>query len=170
MNWGSSAGKIVIGFFWVVLGILALGLIIVGVTFLIASSKNSKSDTSSNDLVYKKFSNKGYIFRFCYGVCVAADTFLQGIEVAATALGIFIVLMPDADNAMIAILLMISFIATTIQNALKIKNCRIAYAKAFRIMEFAMDEYYISGRTSADKEKLIEANKKAQNIIEVLLE
>lgn len=165
----SYSEQIVLNFSIACGAILLIALVIMGITFLIASLRKIKKP-DSNDAEYLIFLKKGYILRFCYGYCVAADILLTGVEIAATALGAFIALIPDTPSSLVAILLIVTFTASSLRNALNLKHGRAAYAKAFRKLEFAIDDYRISDHNIADKQKLHKANEDAQKIIEDLVE
>lgn len=158
------ATKIILGFFITCGIVIVVALIFIGLSFLIMAMKrlkNSECDCPE----YALYLKKGYVLRYCYGFCVAADTLLIVIEIAATGLGTFIVLIPDTPSYLVAIMLITTFIASALRNALNLPNNRKGYASAFRILEFALDAYRISSRTAADKQKLVEANIKAQEEI-----
>lgn len=159
-----KADKIVIGFFVFFSTLLFVGFLIMGITFFVVSVKRIKNP-ECNDEEYMMFLKKGYILRFCYGCNVAADCLLNVIEITATGLGAFIVLI-DSDSAnWVVIMLITSFVTASIRWALNFKNNRIGYARAFRVLEFAIDEYRNSNRDDAAKKRLLKANKKAQRII-----
>ena len=164
-----NAQSIVIGFF-VVCGVsLLAGLIIMGLAFLIMSLYRMKKP-EINDAEYMVYLKKGYVLRFCYGYNVAADLLLHIIEIAATGLGTFIVLIDQTAAGLVAIMLITSFISSSVRGALNLKYNRIAYARAFRILEFAVDEYRISAKDNEAKKRLQEANIKAQQIISDFIE
>lgn len=79
----------------------------------------------------------------------------------------FIVLLESVESYLVVILLVTSFAVSVLRNGLNLKNNRIAYAKAFRVLEFALDEYRLSDKKKEDKEKLCEANREAQKVIEI---
>ncbi len=164
-----SAEQIVVYFFVICGVVVVLCLAIMGLVFVVASFKRIKQpeDEDQEYIVYLK---KGYVLRFCYGYCVAADVLLKVIEIAATATGTFIALIPNTPSALVATMLITTFIASAIQNALDLKHGRSAYAKAFRILEFATDDYRISFKGRFANEKLHEENKKSQQIIAELYE
>ena len=154
-------------FFLVCGGVVVLALAIIGISFAIMSLINLKNSKKEGyDKEYITYQEKGCVQRFCYGCCVAADTILTIFEIAATGVGSFIALIPNTPAYLMAIMLITTFISSTFRNALNLKYLRKAYAKAFRILEFAVDEYRISEQTFDDKLKLQEANKQAQAVIE----
>ena len=165
----SQSEQIVIAFFIICGTVLLAALLIMGIVFLIMSLKRIKNP-DLNDSEYLTFLKKGYILRFCYGYCVAADTLLMGVEIAATATGAFIALIPDTPSSLVAILLIATFASSSLRNALNLKHGRVAYAKAFRKIEYATDAYRISNRDEESKKKLHEANEAAQKIIEDFVE
>ena len=164
-----SAEQVVFAFFIICGVVILTALAIMGLVFVIASFKRMKSP-EIDDEEYILYLKKGYILRFCYGYCVAADIILKAIEIAATATGTFIALIHGTSSTLVATMLITTFIASSIQNALDLKHGRTAYARAFRILEFATDDYRISSRTNNDKRKLHEANQEAQQIISDLVE
>lgn len=161
-----SAEKIVIAFFIIAVVVSVSGLVGMGITFIIRMRQNEIS-AEKEDEEYRVFLQRGYTLRFCYGYSVFADVVLQFIEVIATALGTFIVLLESVESYLVVILLVTSFAASVLRNGLNLKNNRIAYAKAFRVLEFALDEYRLSDKKKEDKEKLCEANREAQKVIEI---
>lgn len=165
----SQSEQIVFTFFVICGTVLLVALLIMGITFLVASLKGIKNP-DLDDPEYLAYLKKGYILRFCYGYCVAADTLLTGVEIAATATGAFIALIPDTPSSLVAILLIATFAASSLRSALNLKHGRAAYAKAFRKIEFATDDYRVSNHDSEAKQKLHEANEVAQKIIEDLVE
>lgn len=164
-----SAEQVVIYFFIICGVVVLIGLSIMGIVFAAASFKRMKhpEDADNEYIVYLK---KGYVLRFCYGYCVATDILLKVIEIAATATGTFIALIPDTSSTLVATMLITTFIASAIQNVLDLKHGRAAYARAFRILEFAVDDYRISNKDMYAKEKLLKANREAQQIISDLVE
>lgn len=158
------ATKIILGFFIVCGAAIILALAIIGLSFLVMAFKRL-NDSECDYPEYAIYLKKGYVLRYCYGFCVAADTILIVIEIAATGIGTFIVLIPDTPSYLVAIMLITTFIASSLRSALNLKNNRKGYASAFRVLEFALDTYRISSHTFHDKQKLIEANIKAQQII-----
>lgn len=163
-------GEQVTTVFFIICGIVVIvALVIMGLVFLIATVKRLEEPEIQN-AEYIIYMRKGYVLRFCYGYCVAADILLKVLEIAATATGAFIALIPDTPSYLVAFLLIVTFFASSVQNALNLKNARSAYARAFRILEFATDDYRISNRDWDAKKKLHEANEKAQKIIEDFVE
>lgn len=160
-----SAESIVLFFFIVSGAIVLAALLIIGISFTVMTVKRIK-EPELNDREYLIYLKKGYVLRFCYGCCVAADTLLTIFEIAATGTGTFIALIPDAPAHLVAIMLITTFITSTFCNALNLKHLRKAYAKAFRILEFAVDRYRISAQSWLNKRDLQKANEEAQRIIE----
>lgn len=161
--------QVVIGFF-IICGILVLlALLVMGLVFLIASLKRIEDPEIQNQ-EYMVYLKKGYILRFCYGFCVAIDTLLLTIEIAATATGTFIAVIPGTPSYLVAILLIATVIASNFRSVLDLKHGRAAYARAFRILEFAVDDYRISNHDWEAQKKLHDANVRAQKIIEDLYE
>ena len=69
-----------------------------------------------------------------------------------------------------AVVLMISFIAAAFKHTLNLSTCRKTYAAAFRIMEFSANRYSASEKSIADKERLLQANILAEEIVSFMLE
>ena len=147
--------------------VVVVALVLIGIAFWRISKrpKTGVSSSETNDSEYLIYSKKGYVLRICYAICVAADYILIILEIAATGLSAYIALTPGAETYPIAVLLIISFIASTFRNALSLKHLRKAYAEAFRILEFAVDAYRISDKTAEDKHKLQQENERAQQVI-----
>ena len=160
-----SSKKIVAITFGVCIITVIGALVAIGAYFKNRYKKN-KETQGSIDAEYLVYLQRGYTLRFCYAICVAADYLLIILEITATGIGAFISLTPDADTYPIAVLLIISFIASMFRNALNLKYLRRAYAQAFRVLEFALDEYRISNKTDDVKRRLQRENERAQQIIE----
>lgn len=156
--------------FFIGCGVVVGGMfLIMGIVFLLMTIKRLKNP-GLDDEIYVEYLKKGYTLRFCYGCSVVADTFCAVVEIAATGISVFIVLIPDTESSLIVIMLIISFVSSAISFVLNLTNCRKAYARAFRILEFATDKYKTSEHKERDKRALREANIRAQKIIEDFLE
>lgn len=163
----TTAEKIVYHFFFWTILIASAGGIILATIFIVSAIQGGKEQCIDNqDREYTSFHRKCGILRVCYGICVAADIFLTLVELVATAIGVYIVLLTEDDKVLVAVMLIASFLASSIRSALNLKYNRMAYAKAFRELEFALDDYLSSNKTAGDIEKLHNANRKAQAHIE----
>lgn len=163
----TTAEKIVYHFFFWTILIATVGGIILATIFIVSAIQGGKEQGIDNqDREYTSFHRKCGILRVCYGICVAADIFLTLVELVATAIGAYIVLLTEDDKVLVAVMLITSFLASSIRSALNLKYNRMAYAKAFRELEFALDDYLSSNKTAGDIEKLHNANRKAQAHIE----
>ncbi len=160
-----TSNQVVICFFSFFGIIVLIWMLVMGIVFIRATFKRIKNP-EIDDCEYIVYVKKGYILRFCYGCCVAADTLLTVAGISATGVGAFIALLPDNTPVQVVLMLITSFVSVSLQNALNLKHGRIAYARAFRVLEFAVDEYRISYKLQSDKQKLYDANKEAQKIIE----
>ena len=161
--------KVVTVFFIIIVVLAVVGLSGIGISFIILMKNNLKV-SKDLDSEYFEYLNRGYVIRFCYGYSVFADVLLTFVEVMSTALGTFIVLMDNVASYLVVVLLITSFVASALKNVLNLKYNRMAYAKAFRILEFALDDYRISEKTMEDKKRLHQANERAQEIIELFAE
>lgn len=123
--------------------VVVVALVLIGIAFWRISKrpKTGVSSSETNDSEYLIYSKKGYVLRICYAICVAADYILIILEIAATGLSAYIALTPGAETYPIAVLLIISFIAST------------------------FDAYRISDKTAEDKHKLQQENERAQQVI-----
>lgn len=164
MEGEALAIKIIIGFFAVCAVVILLALLSIGITFLTMSLRRLK-DSECDFPEYEIYLKKGYVLRFCYGICVGADLMLATVEIAATGIGTFIVLIPDTPSYLVAIMLITTFIASSLRTIFNLRNNRIGYARAFRTLEFAIDDYRVSSHTFEDKARLHQANRVAQQII-----
>ena len=163
----TTAEKIVCYFFFWTILIASVGGIILTTIFVVSAIQGGKEQGIDNwDREYTSFHRKCGILRICYGICVAADIFLTLVEIIATAIGAYIVLLTEDNKVLVAVMLIASFLASSIRSALNLKYNRMAYAKAFRELEFALDDYFSSNKTAGDIEKLHNANRKAQAHIE----
>ena len=107
----------------------------------------------------------------CYGIAVTADTILSIFEIFSTAIGAYITfLQEDSTYIIAAVVLMISFIAAAFKHTLNLSTCRKTYAAAFRIMEFSANRYSASEKSIADKQRLLQANILAEEIVSFMLE
>lgn len=162
-----SPEHIVYIFFLSTLTIFLIGGIVLSAVFIVSAIQGKREQSmDGRDKEYDSFYRKSGILRICYGANVFADILLSLIEVISTAIGAYIVLFDDVNTSLVAVMLIIVFLSSSIRSALNLKYNRIAYAKAFRELEFALDDYLSSDKTSEDIEKLHLANRKAQAHIE----
>lgn len=113
--------------------VVVVALVLIGIAFWRISKrpKTGVSSSETNDSEYLIYSKKGYVLRICYAICVAADYILIILEIAATGLSAYIALTPGAETYPIAVLLIISFIASTFRNALSLKYLRKSIRRSF---------------------------------------
>lgn len=162
-----SPEHIVYLFFLCTLTIFLIGGIVLSAVFIVSAVQGKKAENiTGQDAEYERFYRKSGILRVCYGANVFADIFLSLVEAIATAIGAYIVLFDNIDTSLVAVMLIVVFLASSIRSALNLKYNRMAYAKAFRELEFALDDYPSSNKTAGDIEKLHNANRKAQAHIE----
>lgn len=164
-----TSSQVVICFFLTLGIVVILWMVVMGVVFIAAAFKRAQKP-EIDDEEYIVYIKKDHMIRFCYGYCVAADVLLTIVGITATGVGAFIALLPDNSSVQVVLMLITSFVSTSLQNALNLKHARSAYARAFRVLEFAIDQYRISNKTLDDKKELCEANRRAQQIIESLVE
>ena len=153
--------------------VVVSALLFVGIIFFAIALRRYKeiNRMESHDATFILHMKKGYIFRVCYGMAVTADTVLSIVEISSTAIGAYIVLLQgDSTYIIAAVVLMISFIAAAFKYTLNLSTCRKAYAAAFRIMEFSANHYSASEKSIADKERLLQANILAEEIVSFMLE
>ncbi len=165
------AQNIVVCFFAVIIGLFLLGIVIIAIFFLIIAFRGKEDKKTNENAEYAIYKQKAFVLRACYRFMAAIDIFLQLVSVIASGLGAYIILLPGNKQSLVAILLITAFLGSSIRGIFHLPISRKAYAKAFRELEFGLDQFRMDQQEQKDNTKVLyEASQKAQKYIEDLYE